>query len=121
MANPEINSLPHDEENRPPNISQEYPELESLRNPKNSMTVAYIYVEGISIDSYIESVKINQPSVDIEHRLKTIETSLNELAAQNKPEYQNFIQKETEKLEHRKAEATQAIGDKKIGSDHIYK
>jgi hypothetical protein len=97
----------------------DYPEMQKLSGvpikdvQQDVLNASQIYVNGRTLDSYIQSVINKKPSGDIEYHLRMVEDGLNKLKAQNNPDYQDFITKESAKLEVRKDRAERAIGDKK--------
>ena len=124
-----ISGALEEEENKPFDLNkqllEEYPEMEKLSGlpkkdaPKDTWNVSQIYVNGETIDSFIKSVINKKPTGDIEYLLKMVEDGLNELQAQNNPDYENFINKESVKLKDRKSRANQAIGNKKRNIDNM--
>ena len=108
-------------------LLEEYPEMKKLSGlpkkeaPQDTWEVSQVYVNGRTIDSWIKDVQEGKTKGNIEYLLKVVGDGLKELSALNKPEYQNFITKESAKLEKRKEEAKKAIGDKKRGSDEVYR
>ena len=87
---------------------------------EDTWVVSQVFVNGNTIDRFIEHIKAGRATGNVEYHLQLVEGGLRKLVETNKPEYQNFIQEESRKLEERKAEAAQAIEEKKRGSDGSY-
>ena len=101
----------------------DYPEMQKISGlptkdaPKDIWQVSQVYVNGRTIDSYISNVKAGESTGNIEYHLQMVEDGLNQLDSLNKIEYEKFINEERKKLEQRKKEAQEVIGDKKRDTD----
>ena len=102
-----------------PDLLAEYPEMKSISGlpqeeaPKDTWIVSAIFVNGMTIDSFIDDVIDGSPTGSVEYHLDLVDSALRELAALSNPEYNRFIELEAMKLEDRKKRAKAAIGDKK--------
>ena len=113
MGNLEMGGFrPDDEQNEPFDLSPEllsaYPEMKGISElpkseaPQDTWEVSQVFVNGNTIDHYIEDVEAGRTTGNIEYHLQMVEDGLRKLAETNKPEYQKFIQEESKKLEERK-------------------
>lgn len=100
-------------------LMEEYPEMEAVNKAienypsQDIWNISQIYLNSKAVDRFIQEVLDNQPTSDIEYHLQVVENWLQKLRTAERPEYANFLTKESEKLTDRKQRAKWAIGVRK--------
>ena len=93
-----------------------YPDLKNL-SEKEKMTVSAIYSNLGTVESWLESIKLNKPAGGVEYSLELVGKALDEMKAINNSALNNFLKDYEEKLVDITARAKEIIGDKKRNTD----